>query len=399
MENYEIIEKVCNDYLSELNSLREIYPIVIENAQKDYDNYKKEFDNIKQKLEEQTDTKRSKKHPMPLEKRQDYIQKEELYEIKKYALKDMPTAFILSMVALYDYFLKTLIKTIYTLQPDLLNSIQRVITYSDLSSLVEKKEETINAFFVEKEADMVLRENYLEQLSWFDKKIGLTLMDIFKENKSLVFFTELMERRNLYAHNGGYVSGYYLNQTKDWLQIKRENYTINQYLEADIDYLNNAYEILYEIGVEISHLTWRKLLKSNLRESDRHLHNMTYKLLLLGKYRIANRLLKFACSLGKYHSDQVRRIHKINLAQSYKWLGKEDKCQEILLQEDWTACDSSFQLAEKVLLDKFDECEELMTIAAQSGDIEKTSFIEWPLFRKFRDTAIYKEIFNKCFSS
>jgi hypothetical protein len=95
-------------------------------------------------------------------------------------------------------------------------------------------------------------------------------------------------------------------------------------------------------------------------------------------------------------------VFVINLAIANKWQGKENVCQQILKDEDWTACEDRFQLAVAVLQNRFKDAAKTMVALGPNGKLSIEHYSEWPLFRDFRKSTeflkAYKKVFRKDFT-
>ena len=151
--------------------------------------------------------------------------------------------------------------------------------------------------------------------------------------------------------------------------------------------------------MKLGQVLWRKVNPDDLHNADRSLHIVTYDLLEREKYDLAIRLLDFACSKPmKHHSDVIRRVHIINRAIAYKWKGREDKCREIINDEDWSACSKDFNLAVAVLLNDFNQAIVIMKEIGKDGTLKEVHYREWPVFKEFRKSREFLKTFKRIYS-
>jgi len=73
-------------------------------------------------------------------------------------------------------------------------------------------------------------------------------------------------------------------------------------LEVSPTYFRQAYEALFEVGVKLAQVFWRKLKPAELKDADEHLITVSYHLLVEQKYDLAKALLDFATEVLKKHS-------------------------------------------------------------------------------------------------
>jgi len=324
-----------------------------------------------------------------LEKRLDRI---------RIANKNVPRSFVVSLVSHYDHFLGKLVKVLFYLKPEMLRASDKVLTLSQLlefPSIEEAKE-----FILEKEIETLLRKSHSEQFEWLENRFGIQLR---KDLPVWPTFIEVTERRNLFVHAGGVVSNQYIKVCES------HGYDVDASLTAGVElgvskaYFESAYAAIYEIGVKLAHVLWRKLAPSDLEQADKHLSNACYDLLKEEKYTLAKILLDFATITLKKHADSnSRRVFVVNRAQAYKWSGDEQGAHNIIKGEDWSDTSDEFKLAEAVLLNDFGKAATIMKKIGSDGYPSKSSYRDWPLFKEFRQSeeflTTFEEIFGEPYS-
>lgn len=305
----------------------------------------------------------------------------------------LPRTILVSFVSEYDAFLGKLIAELIRFKPEVLNAKEKNISFSDLVDLgsVEAAREEL----ISREVESVLRKSHSDQFDWFEKTFNIPLR---KGLDSWGSFIELTERRNLFVHCDGVVSDQYLTVCDRHGVKFKDRPEVGDVLECDADYLRRAYENLYEISVKLVQVLWRKFQPESVEKAEQSLMEVTYELLVEEKYRIAKRLLDFACEvLKKWHSDGDRRIHVINRALAYKFSGGEDKAIKILDSEDWSACGDNFQVCLRVLKDDFEGAREVMLRIGSDGAVQEEYYMEWPVFKNFRESEQFDQAFNEVF--
>jgi hypothetical protein len=304
--------------------------------------------------------------------------------------------FIVSLVSQYDAFIGSLIRTMYYFKPELLNSSEKQLTFSNLVSF--NSIENAREYIIEKEIESVLRENHTEHFKWIENKLNIKLR---KDLNIWSTFIELTERRNLYVHNNGKVNNQYLKICSDNSYEFKDKPNIGDELHVDSVYFESAFKCLYELAVKLSQVIWRNLQPDELLKCDDSLLDITYELILDKKYDLAKILLDFMDKyIKKFSSDDIKYRLIFNRAQTYKWLGDEKKCLEIVKSSDWSASNDLFKLASQVLIDDFEKASETMKRIGSNQDIlPKLCYLEWPIFNKFRKNEIflktYKEIYKE----
>lgn len=315
------------------------------------------------------------------------------HERGRLAFLVVPRSLVVALVSQFDAFLGSLIRIYYAIHPEALTSSERNVTLAQLESFGSI--DAAKEFILEKEVESVLRMSHGEQFEWMENRFGLPLR---KGLENWPAFIELTERRNLFVHTSGIVSSQYLTVCKKHSVQCEMGVKPGTRLGVDPAYFAKAFECVFEIGVKLSHVFWRKMLPKDRTDADLHLNAVTYELLGDGEYKLAKELLDFACiTLKTYSSEQSRRIFVVNRAQAYKWLGVADEARKIMDAEDWTASSDDFRMADLVLRDKFEDAGELMRKIGGSGDVSRMDYANWPLFREFRKSNEFADAFREVF--
>ena len=107
----------------------------------------------------------------------------------------IPRNFLVALFCTYDAFLGKLIRYVFELNPKILDSSERMLTYSDLLSFTDVHE--AKEHLIEKETESILRKSHVEHFRWFEKNLGCSFT---KGLESWPVFVELAQRRNLFVH-------------------------------------------------------------------------------------------------------------------------------------------------------------------------------------------------------
>lgn len=306
--------------------------------------------------------------------------------------------FVVSLISQYDAFLGRLLRCLFYLQPSLLNATELSLSFAQLLEL--NSLENARDYLVEREVEKVLRMSHGDQFKWMESKFAISLR---KDLPSWATFIEVTERRNLFVHCEGIVSRQYLEVCKDHGVSFDKEPALGERLLVPQTYLDNAYRCVFEIAVKLSQVLWRKLAKDNLNPADSSLIDITFDLICIEQYDLALTLLEFGTKVLKHHSsERNRRTLIINQAQAYKWTGKTDKCNELLGQEDWSACETRFRLAVDVLQDDFKSAAACMR-KLDKNDMHDIDYKDWPIFKEFRKSEdflkAFQEVYSKPFST
>lgn len=309
------------------------------------------------------------------------------------ALKKIPESFFCSLVHQYDAFLGKLLRVVFYVKPEMLNTSQKQITFSELISFGTL--EAAREYLIEKEIESIIRESHDEQFILMENRFRLKLK---KDLLIWPFFIEITERRNLFVHCDGIVSSQYISMCKKHSVKLGEEIKVGHPLKISRKYFDQAADCLLEIGVKLGHVLWRKLQPDDLSEADKSLHGITYNLLLAERYELAKTLLLFATNTLKKHSfDKIRRMNLVNLAIAHYYLGEKPETIKLLDAHDWSACEDKFKLAVSVLRDDYGDAEKLMQKIGKKGEVKKEDYSTWPLFRTFRESKEFLRTYRKLF--
>jgi len=387
------LHKIVDNYLHKLMALHEVIPYqmlmatsVAHNSAKKH----KEFlDEKAEKIEEDDDSTSYKldfkdvRRSSRLGLRSDRA---------KTVLELLPRNFVVSYVSEYDSYLGQLITQILNFKPEIIDSKDKNISLSDLVSLgsVEAAREQIIA----KEVESLLRSSHSDQFAWMENTFSIPLT---KGLGSWPTFIELTERRNLFVHCDGVVSDQYIKVCKSH-KVKVDGVSTGDTLKAEKKYIKQSYETLYEIGLKLSQVLWRKLSPDDLSKAEASLSHFIYELLIEEHYKLAKNLLDFACcTLKKWSTEGDRLVYVVNRSLAYKFSGDDKKCQEILSSQDWSACGDNYNLCVAVLSDEYEKAKKLMIRIGDSGSISEPDYIEWPCFKEFRESKEFLEGFEEVF--
>lgn len=303
----------------------------------------------------------------------------------------LPRTFLVSFVSTYDAFLGSLVHALFETKPEVLNASGKQLTYKELVSFPSL--EAARVHVAESEVETLLRKSHAEQFEWLERTFDIKLREGLE---SWPTFIELTERRNLFVHCHGKASAQYLKVCADH-KADTTSIAVGTTLDAKRGYLVEAYKCLFEIGVKLSQVLWRKLKPEEIEQADDALTSITFELLVIEKYEIANRLLNFGTKLPRHSSEVAKRIMLVNLAQSYKFMGKPEQCISALSRVDWSASADNFKLCVAVLKDDFSAAAEIMRRIGAEGSVKRHEYIDWPVFKEFRNSSEFTDAFTEIF--
>ena len=304
----------------------------------------------------------------------------------------VPRSFLVALVSQYDAFLGRLIQAILVVKPEILNASEKVLKFSEL--LTFGTVDAARDHFIEKEIETVLRRSHAEQFEWLEGVFGGPLR---KELTVWPIFIELTERRNLFVHTGGQVSGQYLATcTKHGVDCT--NAERGSALTVSPAYFQKSYEAVFEIGVKLAHVFWRKLRPDERELADGNLNSLTYDLIVDQKFELAKCLLDFALDVLKTHASAEHRLRfAINRVQAHKWSGDHGTATALLDKEDFSALGFQYQLAEAVLRDNFARAYSIIEQMGKAGPLTLGDYREWPLFQEIRKETKFDEAILRIF--
>jgi len=305
----------------------------------------------------------------------------------------VPRTFLVSLVSQFDAFLGNLIRQLFNLKPDTLNTSESTLTFSQLKEFGSM--DAARKYIVDREVETVLRKSHADQFSWLENKFGVKLnVDL----PAWPVFIELTERRNLFVHSNGIVSHQYLAVCRQHGSTLEPGIALGKSLSVSRQYFETAHECIFEIVVKLAQVLWRKLQPDNLEPADGNLLSIGFELLEEERYRLARRILDFSTETLKKHGKEEHRLAMlINRAQAYKWSGDNATARKIIDSEDWSATGLKFQLGYALISDDVDRAIEIVTSIGAHSEITATAYREWPIFRELRKVQAFSEAFERIF--
>jgi hypothetical protein len=388
------IAEALRGFLCEVDALSDTLPLVMPLVMTSKDQASTELDNF---LEERCQKQENESFVIPPDQYTEFTNLERRLQRNVRAVQIIPRSFFTSLISHYDAFIGNLLRAIFYMKPEVLNSSEHPLTFKELTSF--NSLDAARASVVEREVEALLRESHAEQFQWMEKKFNVPLR---KDLPSWPTFIEVTERRNLFVHCNGIVSPQYLSVCKrhgvDCSKVK-----LGQELHVGPKYLKIAYATILEIGIKLAHVLWRRLKPEEIEQADGSLNNLCLDLIRDEKYAVAQTLLDFAAQYKSFGSESARKILLLNQAQAYKWGGQDKRAKDILAGEDWNAANEKFQLGAAVLNDDFETASQIMRHIGPDSSPGKGDYKEWPIFKIFRESpefaAAYENVFGEPFGS
>ncbi|WP_049721733.1 hypothetical protein [Gilvimarinus polysaccharolyticus] len=176
------------------------------------------------------------------------------------------------------------------------------------------------------------------------------------------------------------------------------NLQVGEKLDVDPEYVRQAFEIITEIAVKLTHVLWRKVLPNERKTADTKIISLSFEMLQEEEYLLAANILDlFVNTVKKFHNNEYRRIAVVNLSIAYKMSGSIDKCHRELAKLDWADVGYEFKLAHAVLKEEFVAAAGLMPKVVATEELSELEFLQWPLFKEFRESEHFAPTFQQCF--
>lgn len=305
-----------------------------------------------------------------------------------------PQSMLVSLVSQYDYLIGQLIQFVYSVNPNLLNDSNSQISYKELFAYNDIS--AIKGKIIQDKVETILRKSHDDQLTDLQNLSGI------KNLKGVSFwkeFIEITQRRNLLVHCKGCVSEQYVNECAKVgvapLPRQGEN------LSVDESYFDRAYCIFYTMGVLLSQVIIRHLLKKEnvIGEIDTILNNIIYETLEEERYDLSVTLSEFALADSTKHACRLDEVYFIlNYAQAYKWQGNQEKCNQILSAFDFSAMTSDILVAKHALENNIEGVIEHMRKAGSNSKVmTKDAYVSWVIFKEMREKTEFKDAYREIF--
>jgi hypothetical protein len=94
----------------------------------------------------------------------------------------------------------------------------------------------------------------------------------------------------------------------------------------------------------------------------------------------------------------MERMLSINYSIALKAIGKNSAAKKVLDKKDWSATTYDFRLAYAVICEDYTEAGKLMCRIGKEGElVTEMAYLDWPLFREFRERSEFFENYEKVF--
>lgn len=287
----------------------------------------------------------------------------------------------ISLLSSVEWFFSQILHFYYDKFPESAGIQKKTMTLSDLKNF--RTIEDAEKYLIDSKIEEVLRGSFETWLGILKTELSLKLGYINQIENELV---EIYQRRNLLVHNGGVVNSIYLSKVNE---NNRKNIKINDTLNIEKAYLDNAICKLQKAFILIAAELWKKLDKDDTLRGD-VLSEIVYANLLQSRWEISEGLSYFIIN-----DAQLLPIDKV-IAQLNYWLSmkrqnKMDKIQEDIKKADFSDKKEILQLGLFSLREEKELFFEKLPIALDSNQLNIERLEEFPIFEEMRQTDEYKK--------
>lgn len=246
--------------------------------------------------------------------------------------------------------------------------------------------------------DFLKRKDTTEQLNYMRDELKADLSTHFPLFPHL---KEIVLRRHAIVHAGGVATGEYLRKARKIKGLNVEECPEGSPLKINAKYVTDSWNCIYAAGVILMHIVAKNVARINKSteseaRADEFLLRSAFSNIENMQYDSAKLILEYA-NKNRLSEDTSNLIAKVNLAQTYKWMGNEVACEKILSSTDWNACNSLFQLCVNALRDNYAEFVQLLPEVIRQKKITIKDVYEWPVFQLVRKAENFDEAVEAAF--
>lgn len=162
------------------------------------------------------------------------------------AANQLPELVLMGLVGAYDVVLQKLVKTGLKYEDKIGYGSDKSIRLKDLKGFSTIQEAV--DFLTDKEVESILQQDHLDQLNEINK---LFSVKIDTQDRCVRQFLEVCERRNLFAHNAGFVNDRYLAKCKSF-GIDVSAVKLGEHLTVEGPYYRAAVSIVDELCIKFN---------------------------------------------------------------------------------------------------------------------------------------------------
>lgn len=288
---------------------------------------------------------------------------------------------LISLLSSVEWFFSQILHYYYDKFPESTGIQKKTMTLSDLKNFgsIDDAEK----YLIDSKIEEILRGSFDSWIALMKTDLSLKLgyLDII-ENELI----EIYQRRNLLVHNGGVVNSIYISKVKD---TYRQNVNLNDVLDVDKIYLDNAICKLQKTFILIASELWKKLDKDDKIRGD-VLSDIVYENLLKSRWDICEGLAYFIINDAQLQpTDKV--VAQLNYWLCMKRTNRLDQVSKELEKADYSDKKEIFQLGLFALRNEKELFFEKLPIALDSRQLNIERLEEFPIFEEIRQTDEYEK--------
>lgn len=286
---------------------------------------------------------------------------------------------LISLLSSVEWFFSQILHFYYDKFPDSSGIQKKSLTLSDLKNFgsIDDAEK----YLIDNKIEEILRGSFDSWVSLLKSELSLKLGYLDSIEFELI---EIYQRRNLLVHNGGVVNTIYLSKVDE---NYRKNIIINDVLDVDKSYLDNAICKLQKTFILIASELWKKLDKED-RLRGNVLSEIVYNNLLQERWDICEGLAYFIMN-----DSQLQPTDKI-IAQLNYWLclkrtNRLGQAKGDIDKADFSDKKEIFQLGLFAIKNNKEAFFEVLPTALESKQLDIESLEEFPIFEEMRLSVEY----------
>ncbi|MFI9571425.1 hypothetical protein ACIG5D_08345 [Microbispora rosea] len=256
---------------------------------------------------------------------------------------------------------------------------------SDLKKLGSIEEATELA--ISRRVEVLLFGSLSDWRKFFKDRLNLDLPDFAIDWNAA---RELFQRRHVIVHNGGYASRRYITQTADCNVGKPVE--VGTYLDSDREYVQAALDQLLTIGVLLAVSAGIKLHTAQAQAFISKLQAISYETLLRRQWRVTEKMCRFGSSISITAQDAV--LFTVNGWIARARLNGPESIREEVSKWDTSALAHRYRLAKSCLLGDHDTAFQDLAKLVESGDLDVSDALEWPLLEGLRSDPRFSKIIS-----
>jgi hypothetical protein len=266
----------------------------------------------------------------------------------------------------------------YSKYKDSLSSRELKISLKDICEH-ESIEELEKSLIYREVESMLVELTFDGLLDHFSKKMQI---DLAEQIIDWELIKECRERRHIIVHNGSVVNKKYLTRTNN-----PDNLKIGDKIKVSKEYFWKSFNEFRLAGHLLSFNCWGNWDKQNI---DTAIHQMlmeSFEYLQINLYDSCYRLTTYSEKITPRNEDQEDYLlrMKFNQCIALKKLGKKPELKKVLSSIKVGTSTPLFKLAHAILSDNTEKV--IIGLVEQAyalEDINKTDYLEWPLFEFLR---------------